>query len=458
MNCPHVKVVSLGDVASRLHALSPALADALARVVAERPKKGEAPLTLYTAAYPYGAAIVDRGHFMPPCGTTCAGCAALLAGCSYSHIPLGLVLTNSVEVFIDSPAVPGATPGPDEQTSVPLRVLNEGNLFGVFETLQGLLQEVETRPPWSVSSGARSVWVVAPLKDKRIPEILAGRRGPHFDWLRTQSHWRLVQQCMREEDWHSEVLFIGASVLDRVRAHRPGTEKLFELILSTAWRQSAALRNSATIEASLRQQYLDGPASAVASIVGDMYLCATVCHLFAISRGDAPAFEPASRAKHVLGPFVGFERELHHALKTIKRDQHNESTGGNGRSKAHYPVVLQPTHLNSPGDRGYYSFRCPSLPGLRLPRIPNFAEVAFPVKKAVDGLAKASSNAIDLARTSYFTQSGRFDLNRPGSDFQWQEFLAHVSSDGQLYERERLFVDSPFLVSGARIVRGELQP
>jgi hypothetical protein len=432
MACAHVKSVSFAEIEARLQERNPSLVEALATIFVE------------------SAAIVERGHFRTPCrNADCSECANLLADCSYSHIPLAVILRKSVEVCIDAALHTSSDSEHEGTAAVPLRILGEGDLFGVFETLHGLLHENDERPPWSVSSGARSIWIVAPLKDKRIPELFSSRCGCQVDWMRDQSHWRLVQEAMAREGWQSEVLFIGRGVIDRVMGHQSGTDKLFELILATGWRQSAALRNSATIEASLRQRYLDGPANSVSSIFGDMYLFATVCHLFAISRGDAPAFEPAATARHDLGPFAEFERGLHQVLKAIKREEHP----GNGRSEAHYPVVLQPVHLNASGQRGFYSFRCPSLPGLKLPRVASYAEVPTPVKSTVEKLASVNSNAIDLKQTSYFTQAGRFDLRKPESGFRWEEFLGHVSAAKELYKRERLFLDSQFLVSGVRIVR-----
>jgi len=95
------------------------------------------------------------------------------------------------------------------------------------------------------------------------------------------------------------------------------------------------------------------------------------------------------------------------------------------------------------------------MPGLKLPRVTNYAELASPVKKTLEELASEDTNAIDLKQTSYFTKAGRFDLNKPESGFRWEEFLNQVRETRELYKRERLFVDSPFLVSGIRIVRGE---
>jgi hypothetical protein len=456
MPCSLVKVVSFQEIEPRLAQLNPTLLDALGKIVADSKKRGT-PLKLYIARYPYGAAIVDRGQFETPCDdSTCATCTDLKAQCSYSHIPLGVILQKSIEVFVDATSRGHYEVSPDGGGTVPLRVLGEGDLFGVFETLHSLLRENEARPPWSVSSGARSIWIIAPVGDRRITDVFGSRHKSHVDWMRGQSHWRLVQQTMKSEEWHSEVLFIGQGFVERVQAHQPGTDKLFELILTTGWRQSAALRHSSTIEGSLRQRYLDRYGRNNNSDFGDMYLFATACHLLAVSRGDAPAFEPAAAGRQEQGPFVAFEKDLHEVLKTIRKEQPAAPSrnGGNGRAEAHYPVVLQPNHLSADGDRGFYSFRCPSLPGLKLPRVTSYAELPSPVKTTLEDLVTENNNAIDLKQTLYFTQAGHYDINRPDSRFQWQEFLGHVREAQDLYKRQRLYIDSPFLVSGIRVVRG----
>jgi hypothetical protein len=363
-----------------------------------------------------------------------------------------------VEVFLETTLGQSAdVVTSDGGSTVPLRVLGPGELFGVFETLHHLLREDDSRPQWSVAAGTRSVWIIAPLKDKRISEVLSAQTDHDIDWARGDSHWRLIEQTTTRSDaWNTEILFLSKGLVERVEAHQPGTEQLFELILATGWRQSAALRRATTIDAALRQRYLDGPSQAVSSEFGEMYMFATVSHLFSISRGDAPAYEPAGGARQVHGPFVDFERQLHEALRSIKREGTTQSRGAgrDGRSEAHFPVVLQPVHLSAPNDRGFYSFRCPSLPGLRLPKIANYAELAAPVKQTVGALATfGGDNAVDLIASAYFTQAGRFDLRKPSSGFRWEEFLSHVRDAKDLYRPERLYLDSPFLVSLMRLVR-----
>jgi len=173
---------------------------------------------------------VNRGTFETPCADpACATCSALRADCSYSHIPLAVVLGRSVEVFLDAPTSMDAAG--DAAGAVPLRVLSEGDLFGVFETLHSLLGEGEARPPWSVSSGSRSIWIIAPLGDRRITEALTARCGCHVDWSRTEPFRKVENPLSRgcaglEHEWPAP---LGRPVLgneDRRREHAVEHERV----------------------------------------------------------------------------------------------------------------------------------------------------------------------------------------------------------------------------------------
>src|SRR5262249_33486998 len=153
MSCGLVDEVSFAQIATRLREINKDFAEALERACAETTKKRGPSLRFYIAKYPYASCIVDRGRFRPPCNhRSCDDCSRLLEECSYSHIPLAAILTNSVEVSLDGVAsgAHSSSAVSDSTGTVMLRVLRKGDLFGVFETLHTLLRENEAPPPWSV--------------------------------------------------------------------------------------------------------------------------------------------------------------------------------------------------------------------------------------------------------------------------------------------------------------------
>jgi hypothetical protein len=452
VGCSSIRSLSATDLIPQVRQHNPRLADALAAITIPTPKGKKrlpehAGWRCFVATYPYGATIVKRGQFQTPCAVAdCADCAALARDCEYSPIPLGLLLSNSIEVHLEPKEAEksaGAREEADRYT-VPQRMLSVGETFGVFETLQAILGEAESRAPWSVSAGARSVWVLAPLGDQRMPQELGEIVNEDIDWTWSQMHWSLIAQAMRRSDWNVEIAFLPRQIVELLTKDDVSTKLLFEFLLETGWQQSAALRRMATIESGLRQTFLDQSAKRPSCDFEELYLFATICHLLAIGRGDAPAFEPAGAAKTEYGPFTGFEKQLHAALKGIRR-----------KKEAHYPVVLQPVHLNAKGDRGLYSFRCPSLPGLKRPEVDSYAELSPLVKKAMELMAADANHGVDLRASLCFTQTGKYDLKDDRSLVGWKTLLGHVRSSSDLFKKERLYFESSFLKGGLQIVRGQ---
>lgn len=452
MGCPSIRSLSSAELISQIRPHNARLADALAAVTIPPPKGKKRPAETvgwrsFVATYSYGSTIVERGQFCTPCGNAeCADCAALASDCEYSRIPLGILLSNSIEVHLE-PDKPEKGAGASEEAelyTVPQRMLSVGEPFGVFETLQVILGEPEARAPWSVSAGARSVWVLAPLGDQRMPQVLGEIVNEEIEWNWFHMHWSLIAQAMRRSDWGVQIAFLPRQIVDLLTSDDASTKLLFEFLLETGWQQSAALRRMATIESGLRQKFLDHPAKSVSCDFDELYLFATICHLLAIGRGDAPAFEPAGAARAEYGPFKAFEAQLHAALKIIRR-----------KKEAHYPVVLQPVHLNAKGDRGLYSFRCPSLPGLKRPEVDSFAELSPLVKRAMELMPADTRHGVDLRASVCFTQTGKHDLKDDQSPIGWKTLLGHVQSSSDLFRKERLYFESSFLKGGLRIVRGQ---
>jgi hypothetical protein len=134
------------------------LAELRASIDEEVERSPEAEISL--ATYRYGDIVVENGRFLPPCRRPCPDCHNLL-GSFEGDIPLALILDNCAEVFLA---------GREEANTsdVPLRVISHGEMFGVFETLDLVLQTPRETPPWGVSAGIRSVWVLAPLGNEQM--------------------------------------------------------------------------------------------------------------------------------------------------------------------------------------------------------------------------------------------------------------------------------------------------
>jgi len=439
MPCSQTRPLTLNQIEHLLASDAPALCQAIREVCVDQ--EPETPIS-YLADYEYADLLVKDGKFVSPCGTypSCAECRELIQRTSYSTIPLALIRNNAVEVFA------GETRATKHGKTVPLRILEPGELFGVFETIDYLLGTTQLPAQYSLSAGARSVWVIAPLGDCRLPRALGEVAGTDVDWDKSDSHWSLVKKStVKASQWKvSAVVFTEAFV--SLLKQKDGSDSTFrQMILETGWKQSSSLRHSAAKNAQLRAWFLDGPAKTIPMPFGELYQFATICHLLSIAEGDFPAFQPVGISKQELGPFEPFERFLDAASATIRSRVTN--------SPRYYPVIMQPGHLSKHHPSGYYSFRCPTLLGAEPPNVANYAETPGPISKTIQDLCEARTGfAIDVQKTVFYSQAGRFDINRPDSRFPWKELYKHVKNGSQV-TKESLYTDSPFMVAGVRLAR-----
>jgi hypothetical protein len=445
MECRAVRPLSFGDVQNRLKPVPNASRIVLALENFIGPKQAnESEPLFFEAEYDYGDLIIDNGTFVPPCeagGIRCTQCSDLKKRVAYSSVPLSLVLNQCVEVFIDrySKSVD------DRNKYVPLKTIATAELFGTFETVDYFLAQCTTRPPWSVSAGSRSIWVLAPLGDNRLPSLLSEVTGADVYWDKTDPQWKLIKSATKaRRPWKTSILLFSGSFIEKVKNNRPRANSFFKLLLETGWLQSAPLRHSAVEHAELRTWFLEGPARSIPAPLGELYQFATVCHILSIARGDFPAFQPAGSANTISGPFAAFENVLYDALSLLKPKT--------PEAARYFPVVLQPGHLTSGGASGYYSFRCPSIPAPAMSGIANFSEIPDPIRRTLHSLKNGKRNEfLDSEKSTFFAQSGRYSLAKDGSPFPWQELFAHIKHIP--LGRTNLYTESAFLISGMRIVR-----
>ncbi|MHB1954391.1 MAG: hypothetical protein ACYCOU_11640, partial [Sulfobacillus sp.] len=308
----------------------------------------------------------------------CSHCTDLLTECA-DRIPLGIVLTNTAEVYLEYDHVDGGTIYPE---SVPLRVLNKGDAFGIFELLDDIacspnVDMHRTQAQWRVSSGVRSISISSPLGNQAIAEkllhamrensipnptgitkpSLLSSRMDRDGWLFMKAVVALTQNYNKvtndhSSHWSSELLIIPASWLRGLLANSSlgKTASQFLLTLYQAgWKQSLHLR----------QYYSDLPhlAGALASYTGGDkklkqnlqlgYIHRTLLHIIAIARGDLPGFVPVSSGNQA-GPFM-------EAVMYLKYAGFSNLPGLNGN----FPFLLQPCQIdarsNSPETEIYYS-------------------------------------------------------------------------------------------------------
>jgi hypothetical protein len=345
----HVEQVAWGKVRPRVEACNAELAgqlDGIVRHVEAGESKGKGrSLPLFAARYPYGHLVVKTGAFLSPCASEgavlCESCKALERAATYSHIPLTLVLARCAEVYLEYQ---------DRNRTAPLRLLQAGELFGVFETLD-VLTEGKSKAPalWNVSSGARSVFVVAPVSNNDLKPPIAralGRNANDIPWQKMKhGNWMLVSEMARflPSQWNTEVLVFPQGW---VRGEDGRPTEFAGSIYKLGWQQSCYLRDFGTREAILST-----------SRVTRLDDHKTVMHLLAIAKGDVPGFRPVVSSASEAGPFREIQALLANAL-----ERKVTNTRGEVRGSTYTPVILQPCHLVRAGEAVYYSFSRPSIP------------------------------------------------------------------------------------------------
>ena len=239
---------------------------------------------LFITQYPYGQLVVDRGAFHTPCNSEyCPNCTALKKSLhqdpSYTPVPLSLILEGSAEVFMEYPQEDGSP------RYAPLQIMRKAEFFGVFESLDRLLHAPTIRPAWSVSSGARSIWIIAPTGDSRLAKELGKLLGTKISWNPDRhAHWKLVEAVVRQRhEWNTEVLVFSMALGDAIKKIQP----LFNRLLSLGWTQSTRLRHIAIEDADLRES-VHRALKAYSTPQGELFQYVTVRHLLDVAKGGVP--------------------------------------------------------------------------------------------------------------------------------------------------------------------------
>lgn len=343
---------------NRVETVNPKLAELLTRKSRRLTKKQKC---LFSARYPYGSMLVRKGHFCLPDSTphdaTRAECESSVG---YSRIPLALVINNCVEVYVERHFNPLNLEAGEHRSTivVPLRILKKGELFGVFEVVDVLtFPPPSPSVPWEVSSGARTVHLLAPFADEKKIDAINVELGTSLSKNDIkEDSWRLLRSVASRTSpqWHAEVLLFPKQWImgDDVDS-RCFREHLYRL----AWEQSINLRDAGVAESQVSEVILS-LRNTIRNLgqIALLHIPPNLRHLVAIGMGTAIAFEPLAPhlklKRYELGPFGECQEFLlNHKYK------------GETKSFQSCPVILQPCHLRNSGDVGYYSISRPSLFG-----------------------------------------------------------------------------------------------
>ncbi len=297
---------------------------------------------LYKIRYPYGAKIVDKGCFNLP--TTTGEVVPLTdtrvplkfkEQLSYCHIPLSLILHNDNEVFVEA-----------SNRIIPLNFFHRGDLFGIFESVASLVGDV-LKPRWSVTAGARSVFMLPKISDKIAHGRLKKELGIHCEApAGLNEQWHVFTQITQAKKspvlWYNEILVFGKSWL-AYEYSNASWFKFQQYLYKVHQRQLKLFMNHNDFGVMWRIWEEFNEIIAKQGLRPRLYIVDTIKHLVSIASGSGVAFSPAVNESAMP---VAFIQEAYVNVYNLK---------------TYVPVLMQPCKLDSEVMQNlYYSLSHPT--------------------------------------------------------------------------------------------------
>lgn len=244
---------------------------------------------------------------------------------SYSSDPLGMVVKNHIEVFSENTS---KNKNIKHNYTVPLNVIREGGLFGVFGVLDYLAcpQEViELSSDWYVIAGNACFEILFPfskssyysnIENDKIGKI----KGPS---KLSQNKIELVKSYLYDEKqndsekWTADIIYFP---LHFVAAF---DDKLKKLLFDQGWQQSYSLRNS-QFENKLVADTITSIAESYIFKHNDIFLNFLLRYLYIASKGQQYVLKPIQDPKHVLSIFLSLMKKDDKIAAYLKKPTHFE--------------------------------------------------------------------------------------------------------------------------------------
>ncbi|MBN2689245.1 MAG: hypothetical protein JXR42_01375 [Gammaproteobacteria bacterium] len=367
------------DIRDRVYNLDPALATLIDEISPDK------SYYLYRVRYPFGAMIFKEGVLQLPDNGGCfrsfnhaAIDSSIKDELSYRVIPMGFVLKNSAEVFSE-----------ESQRVVPLTVLTEGMMFGVWEAFDPLFSYL-IKLSWNVSAGARSLFMLPKITEATGHKRIKRRFGINFSPPATlKDHWcifnKIVHADKEASSWENEIVLFPSRWFERLTSD-PAWSRLQNYLYQVVWRQSMYWRFSTTLN--LVWQHFAVIVSGKNLSCG-IYQLETLKHLIAMGVGALPCFT-AKDDGGKCGPIT--------FLKKVFVETYNLN---------YAPTIMMPQHFSQEkaGNFGYYSINEPSLietiPKNR--QVSNVMQITREMKELFDEFREATlSDKLKVENTPIF--------------------------------------------------------
>lgn len=309
--------------------------------------------TIYRVDYPYGAVIADTENFYLPDShdkpqriNSFTSNQDLLNDLSYgqSTMPMGMVLSKTLEYYIDLPKI---------NMIIPWLIYKPGSLFP-YTTILGNVNYKNYAPNnlLAISAGARSAFMLPNIgcNTNHINiqrDLNIQKSAPKFLY----EHWDIFKQIanskVAKSDWRCSVIYFAEKWVSMLQ-NDTSWLSLKNYMLESGWKQFEFERNRVyfDIAFSFMQQKRN--------LKPNPYLTDTARHLHTIAMGCAPGYAPAidddflpvELLQNVYMDSYGLKKYI----PTILQPQHFDITSSN-QTPVYYSLQHPSTHMFSPKSR-----------------------------------------------------------------------------------------------------------
>jgi hypothetical protein len=300
-------------------------------------------LTFIKASYPFGSTILNDGivHLPNKKGISVRFDSSDIPEkfqkkLRYTSVPLTLLLNKGCEVFV-----------PLFDRIIPLNLLEPGSvIFGLFEAA-GLLSGLTSNPPWCVTAGARSIFMLPKITDQTGHKRLKQKfQIPPVPPRSLADHWEIFSGIANHPDyinqWHCDLLYFTDSWFDQAKNGKK-LESFYNYLFKQFTQRIWYLLNET--EMNLTWQYF-AVALSKRNLRPRPHLINTLKHLIVISQGGLPAFSLGDSSQRL-------------APTEIIQQEYIETYG----LKRYIPTIITPYKLGFCNEHKpiYYSLSFPTL-------------------------------------------------------------------------------------------------
>jgi hypothetical protein len=206
----------------------------------------------------------------------------------YAKIPLFFVLKKSCDVFVNV-----------NQRIIPLNFFKEGDILGLFETLDSLTGNASS-PIWNVTAGSRSLFMLPKISEQqginRLRKIykLPATIDPNNFIEQWDIFKHIAQQEKFDEKWECEVLFFTEGWITD-KNYQKTWSPFFRYLVKIAWH--GVYTSGYFSPRVIWQSFVD--TIMLRKLSPRPYISDTVKHLLGIIYEIHPAFSPADDSETI---------------------------------------------------------------------------------------------------------------------------------------------------------------